>query len=143
MMKQLLVPAVIFFSSYENIKFTTLKIVTLTITQLPFFLPDQLPSKIFTVRASIWRQRYWQIFMESCYCLKWTLFFICCSLLMILCGLNNISSSSCIILRGFLITLCCYSIIICRVLIILFNFDMLIINFVWWFFLIALWGGFI
>ena len=39
-MKQRLVPAVIFFLSYENIKFTTLKIDTLTIMQLPFFLPE-------------------------------------------------------------------------------------------------------
>ena len=33
------------FLSYENVKFTTLKIVTLTITQLPFFLPDRPPLK--------------------------------------------------------------------------------------------------
>ena len=54
--------------------------------------------------------------MESRYCLKWTLFFICCSSLMMLCGLNNISSFECIILCDLFLTLSFSSIIICCVL---------------------------
>ena len=65
--------------------------------------------------------------MQNSCCFKWTLFFICCRSLMMLCGLNNISSFlSFTILYDLLIALCCYSIIICCVLIMLCRFSILL-----------------
>ena len=62
---------------------------------------------------------------------------------MILCGINNISSSSCIILCHFfhVMLLFHYNLPCLNYVMHILSFDMLIINFVWWIYLISLCGG--